>query len=103
VKLEDGSFRDRQIDFAYLMVFGGICMIFLSPLFNISFLGKPLSFMMVYVWSRRNAFARMNLGGFFSFTAPYLPYVKTTVLVDRALDGSYLSFLFLLEVIPFLI
>lgn len=31
--------------------------------------------MLVYVWSRRNPFVRMNFLGFLNFNAPYLPWV----------------------------
>lgn len=34
-----------------------------------------LTFMMVYVWSRRNKYVNMNFMGLFNFTAPYLPWV----------------------------
>jgi Derlin-2/3 len=37
------------------------------------FVGNSLAFMTVYIWSRRNRFARMNFLGLFTFTAPYLP------------------------------
>jgi Derlin-2/3 len=39
------------------------------------FLGPSLTFMVVYVWARRNQYVRMSLVGLFTFTAPYLPWV----------------------------
>lgn len=42
---------------------------------NIHFLGSPLTFMMVYLWGRRNEHVRMSFLGLFPFTAPYLPWV----------------------------
>lgn len=36
---------------------------------------RSLNFMLVYVWSRRNPFVRMNFLGFLNFNAPYLPWV----------------------------
>ncbi|RKO85270.1 Der1-like family-domain-containing protein, partial [Blyttiomyces helicus] len=30
---------------------------------------------LVYIWSRRNPYIRMNFLGLFNFTAPYLPWV----------------------------
>ncbi len=39
------------------------------------FLGSSLTFMMVYIWARRNPFVRMSFLGLFTFTAPYLPWV----------------------------
>jgi hypothetical protein len=38
------------------------------------FLGPSLTFMVVYLWGRRNRFIRLSLLGF-TFTAPYLPWV----------------------------
>jgi hypothetical protein len=40
-----------------------------------SFLANGLTFMLIYVWSRRNPTARMNMMGIFNFDAPYLPFV----------------------------
>mmetsp|Transcript_4543 Transcript_4543/g.5739 ORF Transcript_4543/g.5739 Transcript_4543/m.5739 type:complete len:261 (-) Transcript_4543:223-1005(-) len=38
-------------------------------------MGSALTFMMVYIWGRRNEFVRMNFLGLIPFTAPYLPWV----------------------------
>ncbi|KAJ3217330.1 hypothetical protein HDU67_008132 [Dinochytrium kinnereticum] len=42
------------------------------------FLSSPLTFMLVYIWSRRNPYVRMSFLGIFNFTAPYLPWVLLT-------------------------
>jgi hypothetical protein len=42
---------------------------------NLHFLGSSLTFLMVYVWARRNPHVRMSFLGLFSFHAPYLPWV----------------------------
>ncbi|CAG8756052.1 20988_t:CDS:2, partial [Gigaspora margarita] len=47
----------------------------LSPLSNMPFLGSPLAFTLVYIWSRRNPFIRLNFVGLFVFSAPFLPWV----------------------------
>ena len=39
------------------------------------FLGYSLTFMMVYVWGRRNETFPMNFLGLFNFPAPWLPWV----------------------------
>ena len=46
-----------------------------APYLNVHFLGSSLTFMMVYVWGRRNEDVRMNFLGLFPFNAPYLPWV----------------------------
>ncbi|CAO1622537.1 unnamed protein product [Sympodiomycopsis kandeliae] len=40
----------------------------------IPFLGSSLAFVMVYIWSRRNKFVRLNLFGVVIINAPYLPF-----------------------------
>lgn len=64
-----------------------ISMVLLAPIVasHIQFLSSPLTFVLVYVWSRRNPYIRMNFLGLFNFTAPYLPWVLMgfTVLIHN--------------------
>jgi len=73
--LEEGAFRARPADFVYMLLLGAAVMTALAPFLNIQFLGSSLTFMMVYVWGRRNDSVRMSFLGVFQFTAPYLPWV----------------------------
>uniref|UniRef100_A0A0D6QRP7 Derlin n=1 Tax=Araucaria cunninghamii TaxID=56994 RepID=A0A0D6QRP7_ARACU len=84
--LEENSFRGRTADFFYMLFFGGTVLTvivlaggmipYLSESFaKILFLSNSLTFMMVYVWSKRNPFVHMSFLGLFTFTAPYLPWV----------------------------
>ncbi|BBN15612.1 Derlin-2/3 [Marchantia polymorpha subsp. ruderalis] len=83
--LEETSFRGRTADFFFMLLFGGsllTCMFlggafltFFLPIAEIYFLSNSLTFMMVYVWSKRNPNVQMSFLGLFSFTAPYLPWV----------------------------
>uniref|UniRef100_A0A182KF94 Derlin n=1 Tax=Anopheles christyi TaxID=43041 RepID=A0A182KF94_9DIPT len=57
--LEENSFRGRSSDFVMMFLFGG----------------QAFTIMLVYVWSRRNPFVRMNFFGVLNFQAPYLPWV----------------------------
>uniref|UniRef100_H3GDY8 Derlin n=1 Tax=Phytophthora ramorum TaxID=164328 RepID=H3GDY8_PHYRM len=75
VLLEEGSFRGRTADFVYMLLLGAVVMILVAPFVNIHFLGSSLTFMMVYLWGRRNEHVRMSFLGLFPFTAPYLPWV----------------------------
>lgn len=50
-------------------------MIIMALFVNIVFLGSALTIMLVYVWSRRNPYVRMNFFGLLNFQAPYLPWV----------------------------
>uniref|UniRef100_U5EW22 Derlin n=1 Tax=Corethrella appendiculata TaxID=1370023 RepID=U5EW22_9DIPT len=73
--LEEGSFRGRSADFVMMFLFGGVLMIILAFFINLLFLGQAFTIMLVYVWSRRNPFVRMNFFGILNFQAPYLPWV----------------------------
>lgn len=73
--LETNAFRGRTADFLYMLLFGGALLLLLSPLTSIDFLGPSLTFMMVYVWGRRNARQIVSFLGMLSFRAPYLPWV----------------------------
>jgi Derlin-2/3 len=79
--LEEGSFRGRPADFLCLFIYGMIFMLIAATFFEhftkIKFLGHPLTFMMVYLWSRdpENAHIQMSFLGIVQFTAPYLPWV----------------------------
>ncbi|ETV69259.1 hypothetical protein H257_14897 [Aphanomyces astaci] len=73
--LEEGSFRGRTADFLYMLLLGALTMILVAPFVSVHFLGSSLTFMMVYVWGRRNEHTRLSFLGLFPFTAPYLPWV----------------------------
>ncbi|GIY68292.1 derlin-2 [Caerostris darwini] len=73
--LEEGSFRGRPADFFFMFLFGGTLMIIIAMFVNLLFLGQAFTIMLVYVWSRRNPYVRMNFFGLLNFQAPYLPWV----------------------------
>lgn len=79
--LEEGSFRGRPADFLFMLIYGAIFMLVVTTICDtfarIKFLGHPLTFMMVYLWSRDpdNANVQMSFLGILQFTAPYLPWV----------------------------
>ena len=73
--LEEGSFRGRTPDFLFMFLFGAGLMVLIAFFVNLLFLGHAFTIMLVYVWSRRNPFVRMNFFGLLNFQAPYLPWV----------------------------
>ncbi|KAL0272068.1 UNVERIFIED_CONTAM: hypothetical protein PYX00_005181 [Menopon gallinae] len=73
--LEEGSFRGRTADFIMMFLFGGVSMIFFGFFADLLFLSQAFTIMLVYVWSRRNPFIRMNFFGLINFQAPFLPWV----------------------------
>lgn len=45
---------------------------------HIPFMSASLTFMVIYVWARRNPLVMMNFLGFLNFYAPYMPFVLLT-------------------------
>lgn len=74
---------------------------------NMVFLGHAFTIMLVYVWSRRNPYIRMNFFGLLNFQAPYLPWVLlgfslllgNSVIVD--LMGWYNRIFLLIYLYPY--
>uniref|UniRef100_M4BUY4 Derlin n=1 Tax=Hyaloperonospora arabidopsidis (strain Emoy2) TaxID=559515 RepID=M4BUY4_HYAAE len=56
------SFRGRTADFVYMLLLGAGAMILVAPFVSIHFLGSSLTFMMVYIWGRRNEHRRICRG-----------------------------------------
>lgn len=106
--LEEGSFRGRTADFFFMLVFGGTLLTCIAPFVNIQFLGSSLTFMMVYVWGRRNQYVNMSFLGLFNFTAPWLPWVLllfsvmlgSSPVVDLLGMGAGHTYYFLEDVYP---
>lgn len=73
--LEEGDFRGRTANYVMMILFGVVCISLAAVYTNVHFLGSALTFMMVYVWGRRNEDVRMSFLGFLQFNAPYLPWV----------------------------
>ncbi|XP_076339360.1 derlin-2-like isoform X1 [Tachypleus tridentatus] len=73
--LEEGSFRGRTADFLFMFLFGGTVLIIIALFVNLLFLGQAFTIMLVYIWSRRNPYIRMNFFGLINFQAPFLPWV----------------------------
>jgi len=85
--LEEGDFRGRMANYIYFLMFGIFNMTLVASYINVHFLGSALTFMMVYVWGRRNEDIKMSFLGVLSFHAPYLPWVMLTfsVLIGNAI------------------
>lgn len=73
--LEETHFRNRTKAFVGLLIYAMIILLLMSPLTSLPFLGSPLSFSLVYIYSRLNPDVRMSFLGLFIFRAPYLPWV----------------------------
>jgi Derlin-2/3 len=97
--LEEGDFRGRTANYVLMLLFGIMCISVVAVYTHEPFLGSALTFMMVYVWGRRNEGVRMNFFGF-TFNAPYFPWVMlgfsvligngiTTDLIGIAVGHTY--------------
>lgn len=87
--LEEGSFRGRPADFLFCLLFGGALMTAAAFfLISINFLGQCLSFMMVYLWAKRNPHVQVSLLGLVAFSAPYFPWVLLGITVLLGHDGT---------------
>ena len=87
--LEENSFGGRsggRAAYVVLLLFAATCLLILSPLTAQPFLGSPLAFVLVYIWSRRNRHVRLSLFGLLVVTAPYLPW--SLVIFGWLLHGS---------------
>jgi Derlin-2/3 len=99
--LEEGWFRSRSIDFALLLMYGAtimvLCVTYISFFSKIKFLGHPLTFMLVYLWSRDpdNARVQMSFLGVLQFEAPYLPWVllSFSLLIGTPVEMDILGIL----------
>ncbi|XP_065054971.1 derlin-2-like [Rhopilema esculentum] len=106
--LEEGSFRGRTADFVFMFLFGGMIMTIMALFVNIVFLGQAFTIMLVYIWSRRNTYVRMNFFGLMNFQAPYLPWVLlgfslllgNSIIVDLMGIGVGHIYYFLEDVFP---
>lgn len=85
--LEENHYAGHRADFVYLLLFSSVVLVVLSPLVTLPFLGSPLGFVLVYLWSRRNRHIRLSLFGVLVITAPYLPWAL--VAFSWVLSGSY--------------
>jgi Derlin-2/3 len=82
--LEEGDFRGRTANYVLMLLFGIACISIVAVYTHVHFLGSALTFMMVYVWGRRNEDVKMSFLGFFQFNAPYLPWGKLLITATSA-------------------
>lgn len=76
--LEEGEFRMQTAKYVWMLLFGIFQISVVASYTNVHFLGSALTFMMAYVWGRRNEHIEMSFLGFIHFNAPYLPWVMLT-------------------------
>eukprot|EP00494_Astrolonche_serrata_P026969 UN27232 len=86
--LENGRFRTNRgtAELFHMMIFGAFCMCIISYLMGgLPFLGRPLIFMNLYVWSRTEPIRDVNFWGF-TLKAWHLPFVL--VVIGMLMGGN---------------
>ncbi|KAF6779254.1 hypothetical protein AHF37_01174 [Paragonimus kellicotti] len=73
--LEETWYSSKTADFIMLFLFCGFLTSVIAVFVNVLFLSHVLTMMLVYIWSRRNPFIRLNIFGIIDVNAPYLPWV----------------------------
>lgn len=74
--LEEGSFRRRSSDFLWMLLLGAAVMLATAPYTKLYMFGHSLSFMVMYLWAKRNPHLRLSIFGIINCTAPYWPWIN---------------------------
>lgn len=69
-----GAIQGTSADYMWMMLLGGAVMCAIGYMFSLFFMGPALVFMVLYVWSRRNATQPISFFGF-GFKGIHLPWV----------------------------
>jgi len=59
--LEEGDFRGRTANYVWMLLFGVLNISLVASYMNVHFLGSALTFMMSYVWGRRNEDVKVRM------------------------------------------
>lgn len=79
--LEEGSFRGRSADFLWMLLLGAGAMVATAPWSKLHMFGHSLSFMVMYLWAKRNPDLRLSIFGIINCTAPYWPWINVLFAV----------------------
>ena len=72
---ENYEYKHEPGKFCYMILYGCCSILLISSFIQIHFLGQSLTFMIVYIWSKKNKSIILNFLGIFNFTANYLPWI----------------------------
>ena len=75
----------RRADYAWLLLTSSLVILLSSSLLTMRFLSEPLSWVILYLWCRKNRHLRLNFFGIIVFSASYLPLIE---LFRELLNGS---------------
>ncbi|KAL1831225.1 hypothetical protein ACET3Z_000876 [Daucus carota] len=81
VQLERGPFAKRTADYVWMFFFGAFLLLIMAaiPFLRTRFLGGSLVFMIVYIWGREFANARVNIHGLVELKGFYFPWYMLVV------------------------
>lgn len=80
----DAYVSRRRAEFFWLFFVSSLSVLLLSSVIPMQFLSEPLSFVLLYVWCRRNRHVRVNIFGLLVFNAPYLPFLELGISMVRS-------------------
>eukprot|EP01062_Namystynia_karyoxenos_P073499 TRINITY_DN70296_c0_g1_i1.p1 TRINITY_DN70296_c0_g1~~TRINITY_DN70296_c0_g1_i1.p1 ORF type:complete len:220 (+),score=66.54 TRINITY_DN70296_c0_g1_i1:68-727(+) len=86
--LEEHFYHRRTDRFVFMLLFAVVCLLPLSWPLGLMFLSHPMSFFLLYVWSRRNPDMHVSIYGIFTLRAPFLPWF---LLVLDSAFGDWLA------------
>ena len=70
--LEEGDFRGKTANYVWMLFFGISLISLIASYMSVEFLGSALTFMIMYVWGRRNEDVKMSFFGFLTVSAPWV-------------------------------
>ncbi|WFD34040.1 hypothetical protein MCUN1_000868 [Malassezia cuniculi] len=86
--LEESHYgRARRGEFIWLILLSAATLLCLSSLLTMPYLSRPMAQIMTNIWCRKNRHQQVNLWGFISITAPYLPYVY--IVIDLVFGSTF--------------
>lgn len=72
-----------RAEYIWLLLVSSLSILLLSSVIPMQFLSEPLSFVLLYIWSRRNRHIRVSFFGLVGINAPYLPFVELGITLLR--------------------
>lgn len=66
----------RRPQYAWFLLCTSLSLLVVGSFFSIRFMSYPLSWIVIYVWSRKNRHMRISFLGIVTITAPYYPFFE---------------------------
>jgi len=79
----DAYSAKKRAEHIWLVFVSSLSILLISLLVPMRFLSEPLSFVLMYIWCRRNRHLRVGFFGLVMFNAPYLLFVDLGIMMMR--------------------